>query len=121
MVFPLPQGLSQLADSNSLLENEKSDKSGRDTASPDRTSAHLSRSLSSSSEDEQHWSNVMFDKKVKSEATLLSTSPPPRPSSVIKKTASVLQTEAMVTGQLEVDIADMKPAKRKVILQERGF
>jgi len=119
MVFPLPQGLNQLTDSISTIENEKSVKSGRDTVSPDRSAVagHLSRSLSSSSEDEQHWSNVMFDKKVKSDSTLLSTSPPPRPSSVIKKTASALQTEPVV----EVDMAEMKPAKRKVILQERGF
>ena len=122
MVFPLPQGLSQLADSHSLLETEKSVKPARNiTASPDRPTVHISRSLSSSSEDEQHWSNVMFDKKVKSEASLLSASPPPRPSSVIKKTASVLQTETVSAGQLELEMGEMKPAKRKVILQERGF
>jgi len=63
---------------------------------------------------------VMFDKKVKSEASLLSVSPPPRPSSVIKKTASVLQTEAGCASELEV-VESAKPAKRKVILQERGF
>jgi len=125
MVFPLPHGLNQLADSHSIPENEKSPELAQDvTQSPERTSVLLSRSLSSSSsEDEQHWSNVMFDKKVKSEASLLSVSPPPRPSSVIKKTASVLQPEAGgAAGASELEVVESaKPAKRKVILQERGF
>eukprot|EP00090_Calanus_glacialis_P016228 TRINITY_DN25448_c0_g1_i1.p1 TRINITY_DN25448_c0_g1~~TRINITY_DN25448_c0_g1_i1.p1 ORF type:complete len:462 (-),score=110.84 TRINITY_DN25448_c0_g1_i1:50-1435(-) len=125
MVFPLPQGLNQLTDSHPISENEKSVKVAREIVpSTERATIHLSRSLSSSSEDEQHWSNVMFDEKVKSEASLSSASPPPRPSSVIKKTASFLQTK-VVSGQSfsEVALAEIsaKPSKRKVILQERGF
>ena len=126
MVFSLPQGLSKLGDSNAFSENEKAGPSrvAKEIYSTnERSSVHLSRSMSSSSEDEQHWSNVMFDRKVESEAIELNPSPPPRPLSVIKNTASVLQSKLESEKSVkETDETNMseKPSKRKVILQERS-
>ena len=124
MVFPLPQGLSQLADSYaSESENSAKSVTAKEIVSTTgRSSVQLSRSLSSSSEDEQHWSNVMFDKKVKSEVNSVSPSPPPRPLSVIRKTASILQSKvegAESCEDFKKGEMNEKSSKRKVILQER--
>ena len=127
MVFPLQvqQGLSQLANLVVMSENEKAGQSRAAkeiVPSNGRSSVQLSRSLSSSSEDEQLFSNK-FDNKFESEAKALSPSPPPRPLSVIRKTASVLQSKVEAGKNCEeLDEAKMsdKSCKRKVILQERA-
>jgi len=103
MVFPLPQGLSQLTNQENLI---------RSSLKP--SSFQLATSPSSSSEDEQHWSNVMFDKKVKCEENVKNPSQPPRPLSVIRKIVSA--NEGAISDET---IGSDKPLKRKVILQER--
>ena len=84
---------------------------------PTDSSLPMTTSTCSSSPYEQHWSNMMYDRKVKSAANSLDPSPSPGVIQKIQQIASITQSK---TDLMELKERVIENAlQRKVILQER--
>ena len=112
VVLPLPNKFPQLPHSYAMTDKEKVKE-----MMPTDSSLPFSRSSISSSPDDQHLSNRMYDRKVKSEANSVNDNVSPSPR-VIHQIATMTQSK--------IDLSQLKQGviknsfKRKVILQERN-
>lgn len=117
MVFPLPQGLSQLADSSDIFEAEETEIAEKVKVTNNET-GFLFRSSSSSSEDEQGFSSIILDQQDENTELELSPTTHSIPLSVIRKTVSKVHGDTTFKESVDENVCD-KPCKRKIILQER--
>lgn len=114
MVLPLPKVIPQLLESYAVTDKDKVKEM---VLVPTDSSLPMTKSTCSSSPYEQHWSNMMYDRKVKSAANSLDPSPSPGVIQKIQQIASITQSKSDLMELKERVIENA--LQRKVILQER--